>query len=102
MVLLGAWESYAFTRGVWALTRPTSGNAGLGAYLSTASGGLNGNPTNFRPVSVAGLNAGKSVVPFPTGSVSVTNYTKPLSLGKFWALLNPVDLTVYVAKQVCQ
>ena len=78
-----------------------SANAGVGGSLSVSSGGLNG-PTNFRPVSVAALNLGTSLVPGPTGTASATNYTQPLSLGKFWALSNPLDLTLFLAAQVCK
>ena len=78
-----------------------SGNARLGGFLSVASGGP-GAPLNFRPVSVAGVNAGVSLIPTPTVTGSATNYTKPLQLGKFWGLSNPLDLALYLANQVCR
>jgi RHS repeat-associated protein len=64
----------------------------LGGYASASSGG---------GTNVVGGSAGLNLLGTPTLTISRTYYTKPLSLGKYWALANPVDLGFFFAKQAC-
>jgi hypothetical protein len=78
-----------------------SGNARVGGFLSVSSGGPNA-PLIFRPVSVAGVSLGVSLIPTPTLTGSAVNYSNPVQLGKYWALANPADLSLNLAAQVCK
>ena len=80
------------------------GGAGLGFFRASSSGGLTGGVKGVVPngnVTATGASFGASLIPTPTGGVSVTNYTKPLSLGKGLGLSSPIDLLFYLARRGC-
>lgn len=84
------------------------GSALLGAYHSESSGGITGTFGDMVPngnVKVTGISVGASLVPFPTGGVTVTNYTNPGELPPWLsaivALLNPQDLTMIALRKAC-
>jgi RHS repeat-associated protein len=78
----------------------------VGAYVSASSGGLNGGPSGVVPsqggIRVIGASVGASLLGPVTVTGSLTNYTNPLASSPFGALSNPLDLGLFLARQVCQ
>ncbi len=80
------------------------GGDGPGFFRASSSGGLTGGVSGMIPdgnVTAAGASFGVSAIPLPTGGFSVTNYTKPLSLGRSRALWSPIDYLFYWARRGC-
>jgi len=82
--------------------------AAVGGYVSQSSGGITSNsvdplpPAGKTPVRVVGGSVGANTTGTPTVMVSVTNYSKPIPLGSYWTLLNPIDLLGFLERQVCK
>lgn len=83
-----------------------NGGALMGGFVASSSGGLTRGAAGVVPngqVKVAGMSAGVSLLGTPTGGATVTNYSDPVQLGKFWALaFNPLDVIGYLARQACK
>jgi hypothetical protein len=76
----------------------------FGIFGSASSGGVAGNPLAFVPggVKVGGVSIGGNLLGVtPNGSLSATQYSQPLQLGKYWAF-SPLDWALYGARQVCK
>jgi hypothetical protein len=112
--------SGSVTRGyVWGLNGDNSNYAGgfttasisggasfsVGLWWSGSSNGINGLPNNILPngpVRASGESLGVSLFGPVSVAVSVTDYSKPKSLGKFWAF-GPKDFWIYAGRQIfCQ
>jgi hypothetical protein len=82
------------------------GARGFVGLIQASSGGLTadlGGAASLQPpvVVAGGLGTG-AVGPFTAG-VTVTEYSPPLSIGKFWPLaLSPADALLFSAKQLCK
>ena len=86
-----------------------NGQKAVGLNVQSSSGGLTGSARelipNPRQVTSVALTAGGSLIPTPTGGASVTNYTKPLQLGKWWmqaSNINWIDTPLIGANQLCR
>lgn len=86
-----------------------NGGAMIGGSLQSSSGGLTQGPSamipNPRKVTSASLTLSRSVYPGVTYGGTVTNYTPPLQLGRWWAQasnINTIDTPLIVANQVCR
>lgn len=112
----GGASGSAYTGFVWGLNSSNSnysggftgvnGGAGLGGFAAGSSQGmdsvgLNGIIPNPRGVVAAGVSLGTGVIPGPTGGVTLTDYSNPAQLGKYWGF-GPVDWLLYAARQVCK
>jgi RHS repeat-associated protein len=96
-------DNSGYSGGFTTTSIPVYPEYGLNAFVSASSGGLTG-PSGVVPtpggVSVVGVSAGGSLLNTQTGGVSVTNYTKPLSFGK-WGLTTPIDFLLFLARRGC-
>jgi len=86
-----------------------NGSGRVGLNIQSSSGGLTGSARelipNPREVTSVALTAGASLIPTPTGGTTVTNYTKPLQMGKWWAQasnMNMMDGALVAANQACR
>jgi RHS repeat-associated protein len=83
-----------------------SGSVGpFGGFHSSSSGGWTQGAQGLVPngnVTATGASIGASLIPPFTATGSATIYSRPLSLGKYWALGNPVDGGLFLARQVCK
>jgi hypothetical protein len=84
-----------------------SGRVGFNAQAS--SGGLTGSGRELIPdprgVKSLSLTVGDSLLQTPTGGVTVTNYSKPLQMGKWWAQasnMTMADAALVAANQACR
>ena len=114
----GAASGSVYTGYVWGLNSSNSnysggftgvnGGAGLGGFAAGSSqgldgSGLNGIVPNPRGVTAAGISVGGGLMGGFSGGATLTNYSNPAQLGKFWGFgLNPVDWLLYAARQVCK
>jgi hypothetical protein len=75
---------------------------GPGGFISGNSGGLTGDPRQVtRPVS-AGVTFTGSLLPFPSGNVSITNYTQPKHLGNVMTNGTVEQKMYLLERQVCK
>ena len=115
----GGVEAQAFSGAIYNLGDSNSNYSGgfttvslspasVGVYGSQSSGGLRGGSVNAGPVPgqrtvrTVGVSVGANTTFTPTVTGSVTDYSKPLSLGKYWTLTNPVDLLGFLERQLCK
>jgi RHS repeat-associated protein len=79
--------------------------AGVGLFGASSSGGLTGRGGGIAPngaVKVGGAGFGGSLIGAFSGGVTVTNYSNPVPLGKYWAF-GPLDLLLSGARRlVCK
>jgi hypothetical protein len=76
----------------------------MAQFGASSSGGLTGGAKGLvgnGSVKAGGLSLGGGLLSGFSGSVTATNYTNPLQLGKFWAF-TPIDLALYSARQACK
>ena len=82
-----------------------NGAAGAGGFAASSSGGLTGGTRGLVPngaVRVGGVSYGTGLLGGFSGGVTVTNYTTPAQVGKYWGFgLNPVDWLLVAARQAC-
>jgi hypothetical protein len=117
----GGLEGQAFSGAIYNLGNSNSNYSGgfttgsgsfgaVGGYVSQSSGGLSSNsvdpfpPAGAKPVRVVGGSVGWNVTgSLFTGQGSVTNYSNPVPLGRYWTIAtNPVDLLGFIERQVCK
>jgi hypothetical protein len=115
----GGAGANGYTGFVWGLNDSNSNYSGgfsgvngqnaVGLNVQSSSGGLTGSARelipNPREVTSVALTAGGSLIPTPTGGASVTNYTRPLQLGKWWmqaSNINWIDTPLIGANQLCR
>jgi RHS repeat-associated protein len=86
-----------------------NGGAMIGGSLQSSSGGLTGSARDLIPdprqVTSATLTLSRSVYPGVTYGATVTNYSQPLQMGRWWAQAsNPnwIDTPLIGANQACR
>lgn len=114
----GGASASVYTGFVWGLNSSNSNyaggftganlGAGVGGFVAASSqgmdgSGLNGIVPNPRDVTAGGVSFGASLIPGITGGVTLTNYSNPAQLGKYWGFgLNELDWILFAARQICK
>jgi RHS repeat-associated protein len=79
-----------------------NGASGIGGFAQSSSGGLTGSSTAPNgAVKAVGVSIGGGLLGGFSGGATVTNYTKPVQMGKL-SLSNTMDLVLYSARQMCK
>lgn len=102
--VVGGASGQANTGFIWGNLDDSNSNYAGPFKGVSASGKFGGFVQRGEGLTVVGASAGVSVTPF-TATVGVTNYTKPLPLGRWWYQAlnqNAIDTPLIAANQVCR